>query len=90
MYKIELPFKVISAAEGSGILVDHFHTLREAEAFAEAVSSEGFTASVCQNLRVFQAKEPEPEDFGVRPGVDFPATLSPARGAAQWLPRPAA
>ena len=67
-------FIVISYSE-SGPLVEEFETKTKAVDFAEAVAGEGMPSTILMRISEIPAVFPEPEDFGVRPGIDFPATL---------------
>lgn len=86
---IHSPYKVISQSPEDGILVDHFESREEAEDFAREMAEEGYTTVVCQKTRVFES-ERRPIDFGVRSGVDYPATLGPCLDTNVWMPRSAA
>ncbi len=49
----------------------------EAEEFASELAAEGTGATVVLATRRYEAEPMQNDDFGVIPGVDFPATLSP-------------
>lgn len=72
-----MPFIVISHSE-EGPLVEEFQTRREAETFADAVAREGMESTILTTLTEVPAVAYQPEDFGVRPSIDYPATLCPA------------
>lgn len=77
------PFTVISLSDVDGYLVAEFDTRESATAFADEVAHEGMSSTIFSNIIEVPAVMPEPEDFGVIPGIDFPATLHrPFRGAA--------
>lgn len=69
-----MQFIVISHSE-SGPLVDEFETKTKAVDFAEAVASEGMPSTILMRISEIPAVLPGREDFGVLPGIDFPATL---------------
>lgn len=73
-----MSFIVISHSETDGPLVEEFQTRREAEDFADAVAREGMASTILTTLTEVPAVDYQPEDFGVRPGIDYPATLCPA------------
>ena len=66
-----MQFIVISHSE-SGPLVE---TKAKAIDFAEAVASDGMPSTILMRISEIPAVLPEREDFGVLPGIDFPATL---------------
>lgn len=70
-----MQFIVISHSETDGPLVEEFETYTSAADFADEVAREGMASTILKKLDEVQAEIPEPEDFGVIPGVDFPATL---------------
>lgn len=70
-----MQFIVISHSETDGPLVEEFQSRLEAEGFADDVAREGLASTILMKLVEVPAVEPEPEDFGVRPGIDYPATL---------------
>lgn len=72
-----MQFIVISHSE-SGPLVEEFETKAKAVDFAETVASEGMPSTILMRISEIPAVLPEREDFGVLPGIDFPATLHPA------------
>ena len=72
-----MQFIVISHSE-SGPLVEEFETKTKAVDFAETVAGEGMPSTILMRIYEIPAVLPEREDFGVLPGIDFPATLHPA------------
>ena len=72
-----MQFIVISHSE-NGPLVVEFESRAEAEYFAEVVADEGMPSTILMKLSEVHTAQPEQEDFGVIPGVDFPITLHPA------------
>ena len=72
-----MQFIVISHSE-SGPLVDEFETKTKAVDFAEAVALDGTPSTILMKISEVSAALPEREDFGVMPGIDYPATLCPA------------
>ena len=51
-----------------------------AEQFASELAADGAGATVVLVTRRYEAEPAPREDFGVLPGVDYPATLTPAVG----------
>ena len=51
-----------------------------AEQFATELAADGTGATVVLVTRRYEADPAPREDFGVLPGVDYPATLTPAVG----------
>ncbi len=69
-------FMVISWNEADGLFVDHFPDREKARRFARQVADEGFRAQVTEQRDFYEARIEDDDDHGgVRPGVDFPATL---------------
>ena len=58
--------------------IEEFETKTKAVDFAEAVASDGMPSTILMRISEIPAVFPEREDFGVLPGIDFPATLHPA------------
>ena len=52
----------------------------DGEAFAAELATDGTGATVVLVTRRYEADPAPREDFGVLPGVDYPATLTPAVG----------
>lgn len=70
-----MQFIVISHSETDGPLIEEFNTRSKAVNFADAVAREGMPSTILMKVSEVSAEEQEPEDFGVLPGIDFPATL---------------
>ena len=73
-----IPYKVIAHSVLDGLQVDHFQTMQEAEAFAEDVSLEGYTAMICPVVAVYPPARGETSAPPVRVGIDYPYTLNPS------------
>lgn len=58
---------------GYTLYFDEFETEQDARDFAEEFGGEVVTVEEFREMT--REPEYEPEDFGVRPGIDFPATL---------------
>lgn len=67
---------VVYEYHGFTLCFDEFETEQEARNFAEDFGGEVVTADEFRTMT--REAEDEPEDFGVLPGIDFPATMYPA------------
>ena len=88
-FHITAPYKVISHSPEDGILVDHFETRAEADAFARVVAEEGYTAMVCLVTTIYQPDE-QPREVVAAPGINFPASLTRPQLGTVTMPQPAA
>lgn len=70
-----MQFIVISHSETDGPLIEEFNTRMQAVDFADSVAREGTPSTILMKISEIPAMQPEPEDFGVLPGIDYPATL---------------
>lgn len=64
---------VVYVSHEYGFGFDEFDSHEEAEEFAEDFGGTVATADEFKDMT--EEPEYEPEDFGVRPGIDYPATL---------------
>ena len=73
---LHAPYKVIAHSEQDGLLIDHFETKAEADAFARDVSEEGYTTMVCLVIRRCPSPALPARDAVAAPGIDYPASLT--------------
>lgn len=67
---------VVYEHHGYTLCFDEFEAEQDARDFAEEFGGEVVTVEEFKNMT--REPEYEPEDFGVRPGINYPATLCPA------------